>query len=78
MRSKILSIFSDILVVCELELLGGTHFSLDGVKLSANASKEWSGTIDELKHDRDQSHHDGHDLRLGQKIVSSPHGGILA
>ena len=78
MRSEILSIFSDILVVCGLELLSGTHFSLDGVKLSANASKVWSGTIDELKHDRDQSHHDGHDLRLGQKIVSSPHGGILA
>jgi len=35
-------------------LLGGTHFSLDGVKLSANVSKEWSGTIDELKHKRDK------------------------
>ena len=42
-------------MVCEeLELLGGTHFSLDGVKLSANVSKEWSGTIDELKHKRDK------------------------
>jgi len=41
--------------VCEeLKLLGGTHFSLDGVKLSANVSKEWSGTIDELKHKRDK------------------------
>ena len=35
-------------------LLGGTHFSLDGVKLSANVSKEWSGTFDELKHKRDK------------------------
>ena len=35
-------------------MLGGTHFSLDGVKLSANVSKEWSGTIDELKHKRDK------------------------
>jgi len=55
MQSEISSIFSDILLVCEeLELLGGTHFSLDGVKLSANVSKEWSGTIDELKHKRDK------------------------
>ena len=55
MQNEISSIFSDILVVCEeLELLGGTHFSLDGVKLSANVSKEWSGTLDELKHKRDK------------------------
>lgn len=55
MQNEIASIFSDILTVCnELELLGGTHFSLDGVKLSANVSKEWSGTLDELKHKRDK------------------------
>ena len=55
MQNEISSIFSDILVVCdELNLLGGTHFSLDGVKLSANVSKEWSGTLDELKHKRDK------------------------
>ena len=55
MQNEISSIFSDILVVCdELDLLGGTHFSLDGVKLSANVSKEWSGTIEELKHKRDK------------------------
>ncbi|MCJ7484104.1 MAG: IS1182 family transposase [Thermodesulfovibrionales bacterium] len=55
MQNEISSIFSDILFVCdELELLGGTHFSLDGVKLSANVSKEWSGTLEELKHKRDK------------------------
>ena len=55
MQKEISWIFSDILVVCEeMELLGGTHFSLDGVKLSANVSKEWSGTIEELKHKRDK------------------------
>jgi transposase len=54
MQKEISSIFSDILTVCdELDLLGGTHFSLDGVKLSANVSKEWSGTLEELKHKRD-------------------------
>ncbi len=48
MQNEISSIFSDILVVCEeLKLLGGTHFSLYGVELSANVSKKWSGTIEE-------------------------------
>ena len=55
MQSEIQTLFSNILLVCEeLGLLGGTHFSLDGVKLSANVSKEWSGTFDELKHKRDK------------------------
>jgi transposase len=55
MQKEISSLFSDILTVCdELDLLGGTHFSLDGVKLSANVSKEWSGTLEELKHKRDK------------------------
>jgi transposase len=55
MQVEVQSIFSNILLVCEeLGLLGGTHFSLDGVKLSANVSKAWSGTFDELKHKRDK------------------------
>src|SRR5512140_2392091 len=54
-QSEIQTVFSNVLLVCEeLGLLDGTHFSLDGVKLSANVSKEWSGTIDELKHKRDK------------------------
>jgi len=55
MQSEVQVLFSNILLVCEeLGLLDGTHFSLDGVKLSANVSKEWSGTIEELKHKRDK------------------------
>jgi transposase len=55
MQSEVQTLFSDVLLVCEeLGLLDGTHFSLDGVKLSANVSKEWSGTIEELKHKRDK------------------------
>jgi transposase len=55
MQSEVQTLFSDALLVCEeLGLLEGTHFSLDGVKLSANVSKEWSGTIEELKHKRDK------------------------
>ena len=58
MQNQIESVFCNILLVCdELGLLGGTHFSLDGVKLSANVSKEWSGTFDELKHKRDKLQH---------------------
>jgi transposase len=43
-------IFKEVLLVCEeMGLLGGTTFALDGCKLSSNASKEWSGTKEELK-----------------------------
>ena len=53
MQSEIQTLFSNVLLVCEeLGLLDGTHFSLDGVKLSANVSKEWSGTFEELKNKR--------------------------
>jgi transposase len=46
---RIIDLFTQVLLVCEEEgLLGGTHFSLDGLKLSSNASKEWSGTHAEL------------------------------
>src|SRR5580765_3346141 len=55
MQQEIESLFTNILLVCEeLHLLGGTHFSLDGVKFPANASKEWSGTFKELKKKRDK------------------------
>jgi len=55
MQTEIQTVFSNVLLVCEeLGLLDGTHFSLDGVKLSANVSKEWSGTLEELKHKRDK------------------------
>jgi transposase len=55
MQDQILPLFCDILLVCEQEsLLGGTFFALDGVKLPANASKECSGTISELKKKKDK------------------------
>lgn len=55
MQKEIESVFTNILLVCdELHLLGGTHFSLDGVKLPASASKEWSGTFKELKKKRNK------------------------
>ena len=44
MKDEIGPLFSDVLLTCEeMNLLGGTTFSLDGCKLPSNASKEWSG-----------------------------------
>ena len=50
MELEITNIFTQVLMICEEEgLLGGTHFSIDGVKLPSNASKECSGKFNELK-----------------------------
>jgi transposase len=46
MKDQILPLFCDILLVCEQEnLLGGTFFALDGLKLPSNASMQWSGKL---------------------------------
>src|SRR5262249_7554052 len=50
LKAQIAALFRDILLVCaEQDLLGGTHFALDGVKLPSNAAKEWSGTFADLR-----------------------------
>jgi transposase len=50
MKDEILPLFRDVLLACEeMNLLGGTMFALDGCKLPSNASKEWSGTIADLR-----------------------------
>jgi transposase len=55
MRGEIRAIFRDVLLVCEEEgLLGGTFFALDGCKLPSNASREWSGTISDLRRKREK------------------------
>jgi transposase len=55
MKAEMLSLFCDILLVCEeQQLLGGTVFALDGLKLSSNASKEWSGTFELLQHKQEK------------------------
>lgn len=54
-EEQIASLFAQVLLVCEeQDLLGGTHFSLDGYKLSSNAAKEWSGTHADLASKRDK------------------------
>ena len=50
MKDEILPLFRDVLLVCEeMDLLGGTFFALDGLRLPSNASKQWSGTRSELE-----------------------------
>ena len=49
-EERVVNLFTQVLLVCQEEgLLGGTHFSLDGLKLSSNAAKEWSGKHADLK-----------------------------
>jgi transposase len=46
-------LFAQVLAQCYgLGLMGGDLFAIDGCKLPSNASKEWSGTIEELKKKR--------------------------
>src|SRR5215467_3454316 len=48
-------LFTQILLKCsQLKLITGEMFAIDGCKLPSNASKEWSGTISELKKKRDK------------------------
>lgn len=50
MKVSIATCFQDILAICDqMNLLGGTAFSVDGMKISSNASKEWSGTFEDFK-----------------------------
>ena len=48
-------LFAQILLQCyKLKLITGEMFAIDGCKLPSNASKEWSGTIEDLKKKRDK------------------------
>jgi len=49
-QDEIVSIFRDVLLVCDEQgLIGKQMFAVDGVKLPSNASKEWSGTLAEFQ-----------------------------
>ena len=55
LQEEIVSLFRDVLLVCEEQgVLGGTHFACDGLKLSAHAAKEWSGTFDDLRRKKEE------------------------
>ena len=60
LKEEIKPLFRDVLLVCDkMNLLGGTEFAVDGLKLPSNASKKWSGTIGNLK---------GKQLKLEEKV----------
>ena len=47
--AEIINLFLEVLLVCdEMNLIGKELFAIDGVKLPSNASKEWSGTKEDL------------------------------
>jgi len=47
---EIIDLFLEVLMICdEMGLIGREMFAVDGVKLPSNASKEWSGTKEELQ-----------------------------
>lgn len=49
------SIFEQVLLICEEQgLIGHDLIAIDGCKLPSNASKQWSGTFDELRAKRDK------------------------
>ena len=55
LQEEIVPLFRDVLLVCdEMNLLGGTEFALDGLKLPSNASKKRSGTIGNLKQKKEK------------------------
>jgi transposase len=50
MNQEIAGVFRDVLIYADaLGLIGKDTFAIDGCKLSSNASKEWSGTHEELR-----------------------------
>ena len=49
-------LFLEVLMICdEMGLIGREMFAVDGVKLPSNASKEWSGTKEELRKKKEKT-----------------------
>lgn len=50
-----IELFLEVLMVCdEMGLIGKEMFAIDGCKMPSNASKEWSGTKEELRHKKEK------------------------
>ncbi len=53
--AEIVKLFLEVLLICdEMNLIGKEMFAVDGVKLPSNASKEWSGTKEELSRKKEK------------------------
>ena len=51
MHQEVAGVFTDVLLYAsELKLIGRDTFAIDGCKLPSNASKQWSGTLEDLRH----------------------------
>ena len=51
----IVDVFTRVLLVCDNSgLIGKEHFSIDGCKLPSDASKQWSGTHEKIRHKMDK------------------------
>jgi hypothetical protein len=63
MQEEIGSLFRDMLLVCEAQgLLGGTPCAFDGLTLSSNAAKAWSGTFADLRQKKEKLEEQGKKL----------------
>src|SRR5215470_17394968 len=52
---EILRLFLEVLMICDaMGLIGKEMFAVDGCKMASNASKEWSGTKEELEHKKEK------------------------
>lgn len=52
---EIIRLFLEVLLTCdEMNLIGKEMFAVDGCKMPSNASKEWSGTKEELRHKKEK------------------------
>ena len=52
---EIAGVFGDVLMYADgLGLIGKQTFAIDGCKLPSNASKQWSGTHEELRHKQEK------------------------
>lgn len=52
---EVIKLFLQVLLVCDsMGLIGKEMFAVDGCKMPSNASKEWSGTKQELQHKKDK------------------------
>ena len=75
MADQIIPLFRDILLVCAQEdLLGGTFFALDGLRLPSNASKKSSGTFSDLKKQKEKIEHRVEQLLKEQIKTDRQHG----
>lgn len=63
LSTQIKPLFSQVLMTCDAQgLIGRDMFAIDGVKLPSNASKERSGTHEELRHRADRLEQAAHKI----------------